>query len=290
MTLILDGKKVRDEIAAELTRQISSSSKKPTLAIVQVGDLEESNRYIQQKKLFGEKVGAEVILKKFDVMITEEALLSEITKLNKDSSVHGVLVQLPLSAHLNQYTVIEAIDPRKDVDGLTAQNLKLLWECKKEGYVPATVKGVLALLDYYHIELSGKKVVVVGRSTLVGKPMALALLNRDATVTVCHRKTKDLARETKQADVIIAAAGHINLITKDHVSSGQVVVDVGINLVTGEHLDEEVGKRKLVGDVDFEQVKDIVAAISPVPGGVGPMTVVSLFENLLQAYYSQGGR
>ena len=187
---------------------------------------------------------------------------------------------------MDKEKIIAAIDPAKDVDGLTPWNQKMLLENKK-GFVPATAKGVISLLDFYKIPIEGKKAVVVGRSSLVGKPIALSLLKRNATVTVCHKKTRNLSQETKSSVILVVAAGSPKLIGKNGVSRGQVVVDVGINSVGGKKLLDEVPKRKIVGDVDFDAVKKIVKAISPVPGGVGPMTVVSLFENLVEACENQ---
>ncbi|MEK7115450.1 MAG: bifunctional methylenetetrahydrofolate dehydrogenase/methenyltetrahydrofolate cyclohydrolase, partial [Patescibacteria group bacterium] len=185
----------------------------------------------------------------------------------------------PLPLRISKNRVLEAIDPWKDVDGMTAKNLKGLWIGDRNSLMPATTKGILALFDYYKIPVMGKKVVVVGRSLLVGKPVAMAFTNRHATVaTVCHKRTKNLEEVTKKADILVVAVGKIKLITKKHVSAGQVIIDVGINMTSD---------KKLTGDVDFENVKKIVRAITPVPGGIGPMTVASLFENLLLAYESQ---
>ncbi len=269
---ILDGKKLSIEIASKLEKQIRSLETKPKLVIIQVGEREESNTYIRNKLKFAEKIGATAEHRKFTENIREEKLVKEIEKLNKNKSVHGIIVQLPLPRHLNPRVISGAALPEKAVDG------SLL-------FTPATTKGIIALLDHYKIPIAGKKVVVVGRSELVGKPTALALLNRDATVTVCHSQTKDMARETKRADILIVAIGKAKLIGKKHVSKNQIVVDVGINLVNGPST--ELGVKKLVGDVDFEKVSKTVKAISPVPGGVGPMTIASLFENLLDAYLLQ---
>jgi len=286
MAKILDGRivneKIAEELRAEILRVKNSQNLRPKLVIIQVGDLPQSNAYIARKKAFGEKIGAIVDHQKFPNDIREEKLITHISSLNTDPTVTGIIVQMPLPDHLDKDKIIESITPVKDVDGLTSTNLKLLWEGKEDGYTPATTKGVLTLLDYYKIPISGKNVVIVGRSFLVGKPTALALLNKDATVTVAHSKTKNLEEITRQADILIIAAGKPKLITKDHVRAGQVVVDVGINVVG-----DEVGPRQLVGDVDFENVSKIVDTITPVPGGIGPMTVASLFENLLQAYKRQ---
>lgn len=271
MVKILDGKIVRDEIVNVLSREIKRIKIKPHLVIIQVGSRADSDSYIKQKKIFGERIGAKVTHLKFKENIIEKKLLSVILKCNTDKKVSGIIVQLPLPKHLNSFVVIEAISPNKDVDGLTSLNLKKLITNDESGFLPATPKGIISLLEYYKISLRGKKIVVVGRSPWLGKPLALLLMNNGATVTVCHSGTKNLATETKNTEILIVATGKPKLIGKKHVSKGQVVIDVGIN---------KVGD-KLVGDVDFEAVKNIVKAITPVPGGVGPLTVASLFQNLV---------
>lgn len=312
--ILLDGKKLRDLTADRLKTEIAdgmteSAILQPKLAILQVGDLAESNSYIAQKKLFAEKIGASVLHKIHPNKVSEAELIEEIKKLNKDKKVHGIIVQLPIPAGLDKQKIIDAIDPAKDVDGLTATNVKRLWANSEQTIVPATVLGVISLLKHYEIPIDGKKAVIVGRSMLVGKPLALALLNENATVTICHRHTKNLAEETRQADILVVATGCAHLITKNHVHEGQVVVDVGINFVSetekeieikkaGKIMEgkdfqlipkpeNEIPKRHMVGDVDFEAVKNIVSAISPVPGGIGPMTVASLFQNLIEAWRAQ---
>ncbi len=305
MAKILDGKKVRNEIAADLTKKISKLKAKPKLVIIQVGNLPQSNTYIRQKILFGEKIGAIVIHQKLDKKKSQESLISKLLTLNSDPSVNGIIVQMPLPENLDKDKITDKIVFWKDVDGLCAVNIKHLLENRDVGIIPATARGILTLLDYYKIPISGKNVTIVGRSTLVGKPTALAFINRDATVTVCHSRTKNLSEQTKKADILIVAVGKPKLITKNHVSKGQVVIDVGINVIDqsqesgvksqGKPELESDGqgqmangqKRELVGDVDFEEVSKIVSAISPVPGGVGPMTVASLFENLLDTYRNQ---
>lgn len=284
MTKILSGKTVRDKIAQDLKQQIENLKTKPRLVIIQVGSLPESNTYIKQKVLFGQNIGAVVDHAKLEESISEENLIQEIKKYNSDGSVHGIIVQMPIPQNLDKEKIINSINPEKDVDGQTAINIKKLIENDPTGFLPATTKGILTLLENYGINVEGKNVVVVGRSTLVGKPTALYLLNKNATVTVAHSKTKDLSAVTKSADILIVAAGKQNLIGKSHVSPNQTVIDVGINVVNSNDKpeDEPVGK-KLVGDVNYQEVSQIVEAISPVPGGVGPMTVASLFQNLLKA-------
>lgn len=294
--ILLDGKKLRDLTADRLKNEIVGAMAEnailaPQLAIIQVGDLAESNSYINQKKLFAEKIGVKVLHKIHPNKVSEEDLIAEINKLNKDKTVHGIIVQLPIPEGLSKQKIIDAINPNKDVDGLTATNVKRLWARDEQAIVPATVFGVISLLKHYEIPIDGKKVTVVGRSMLVGKPLALALLNENATVTTCHRHTENLEKETSKADILIVAAGVPGLITKNHVREGQVVIDVGINLVdktaTEQKPENEIPKKRMVGDVDFENVKNIVAAISPVPGGIGPMTVASLFHNLVEAWKAQ---
>ncbi len=288
--MILDGKTLRDKGIERLKNVIEKSGQKPTLAVVQVGDLAESNAYIEQKRKFAEKIGAGFVHKKFPNNIAGHELIEEIHKLNQDKNIHGVIVQLPIPQNLYKQEIIDTILPSKDTDGLTTENKKRFEEGVPKAVVPATARGVLSLLRGYNIEVRGKKATVIGRSALVGAPIAKLLEREGASVTVCHRKTENISEKSRDADILIVAAGSPHLVTKDYVREGQVVVDVGINSVprnsvskSVEKLEYEIPKRQLVGDVDFEAVKNIVEAISPVPGGVGPMTVLSLFENLLEA-------
>jgi len=282
MTNILYGKDARDARKDALVLRMKECETTPHLAIVQVGSRPDSTAYIEQKKKFGESIGAVVDHYKYEVEIPEYRLIEEIMRLNSDESIHGIIVQLPLPKTINTYSVIESIMPEKDVDGLTSENVKLL-QGGLGGIMPATARGIESLLHYYDISLGGKHAVVVGRSQLVGTPVAHMLLNHGATVTVCHKLTEDLVSHTRQADILVVATGHPHLITKDFVSAGQVVIDVGINLLDGTSLQEELPEQKFTGDVDFKNVSKIVQAISPSPGGVGPMTVLSLFENLVDA-------
>lgn len=303
MAKILDGKIVRDKIASELKTLNKKLKTRPRLVIIQIGNLPESNAYINQKIKFGQEIETIINHQRFDENISQEKLISVIQSLNTDSSTNGVIVQMPIPKHLDKDKILDHIVFWKDIDGLSAINLKHLSENRDIGFIPATTKGILTLLDYYKIPIAGKNAVIVGRSYLVGKPTALALLNRNATVTVCHSKTKDLKAETKRANILVVAAGKPNLITKDHVKKGQVVIDVGINVTrdtthvtrnikpeletNNQWLKASSKKRLLVGDVAFNEVRKIVAAITPVPGGIGPMTVASLFENLMEAYKRQ---
>ncbi len=286
---ILDGKVVRDQMADNLSSIIYHLSSKPKLVIIQVGDNPESNTYIGQKVKFGERIGAIVDLQKFPADISQDQLSSNLQQLNSDPSVHGIIIQLPISEHLDKDKLIELIDPKKDVDGLTITNQKLLEENNPQAVIPATAKGVISILNFYKVPIKGKKITVVGRSKLVGKPVAEILANMGAHITVCHSQTLDLKQETRNADIIVVAVGKPNLIGKEHVSPNQVVIDVGINVIDSkpDELSTITHKRSLVGDVNFAEVSQIVSAITPVPGGVGPMTVASLFENLLEAHKKQ---
>ena len=281
--LLLDGKIVRDSRVSELKRQIRALGFTPRLAIIQIGTSDRSHAYVKAKQKFAETVGVEVELVTFSGDISPVEIHADIERLNADPSINGIIMQLPTPRGIDHRPLVEAIAPAKDVDGLTAYNLKLLLENNRSGFVPATARGIISLLDFYSVPLEGKRVVIVGRSLLVGKPTALSFLNRNATVTICHSFTRDLGAITKEAEILVIAVGIKRLIGKEHVSKGQIVVDVGINLEDGEHLAEEIAAPKLVGDVDFDAVQGIVSAVSPVPGGVGPMTVLSLFENVLEA-------
>ncbi len=281
---ILSGTAVRDARLPILIEKFKSITPAPELAIIQVGERHDSSAFIRAKIAFAEKVG--VITKHIHLSqeIGQQELIQEIKKCNLNPSVKGIIVQLPLPAHIDSDEVIDTIDPHKDIDGLTTVNVKLLSENNKDAIVPATARGVKELLSHYNINIAGKKITVVGRSRLVGKPMAQLFSNEGAQVTVAHSQTTDLIQETKDADIIVVAVGKPKLIRAQHVRSGQIIIDVGINR------DGEVvvggSPAKLVGDVDFGTVSDVIGpdgAITPVPGGVGPMTVLCLFENLADA-------
>lgn len=275
------------EIKKKLIARCCRLAVKPHLVIVQVGKRPESTLYIARKKEFGEQVSVKITHTCYLQTITAAKLISEIINFNNNPAVHGIIVQIPLPKQLNTARILNVISPAKDVDGLSAVNLQRAWQNDRGGFRPATARGVLTLLDHYKIPLRGRSVVIIGRSALVGKHLALACLNAGATVTICHRETKNLSATTKQADILIVAAGSPGLITKKYVRANQVVVDVGINVLSGQKLLEEVGKRKIVGDVAFAEVAPIVRALSPVPGGVGPLTIACLFENLIEAYRRQ---
>lgn len=278
---ILNGKLVRDEIALKLQKKVSSMKIQPAISIIQVGELPASSVFIRQKKLFGEKIGVKVEHHLFPSTISEKELLAEIEQLNIDPTIQGIIVQLPLPAHINKNVIIESIDPYKDVDGLHSINVKKLWTEDSTGITPATAKGIMTLCKYYGIHVEGKKVTVVGRSALVGQPIAQCFLNAGATVTICHKQTKKLHEHTSMADIVVVATGVPRLIKEKHVRKGQIVIDVGITSIEKKIKNQIV--KKIVGDVDFEKVSKIVKAITPVPGGVGPMTVLSLFENVIEA-------
>jgi len=284
MTQILDGKKVREHVLYGLKKEIESLGAPLCLVIIQVGEREDSSTYVRTKKQFGNDVGVEVRHMSFPESVTTREVLTEIQKLNEDLSVHGIIVQLPLPTALEKDTLLNAIHPHKDVDGLGMVNLQKLWEAREDVILPATTRGILTLLNHYEIQIAGKKVVILGRSSLVGKPTALAFLNEDATVTVCHSKTEDIEEVAKSADILVVAIGKPEFVKKTFVHENQVVIDVGINSQDYGKLDDELLLPSLVGDVDYSEVKEVVKAITPVPGGVGQMTVVSLFQNLVAVY------
>lgn len=281
LATILDGRKIRDKAVTELRQAFATISAVSVLAIVQVGDREDTNAYVKAKRNFAEKIGVSTIHIKLPFDISQSSLIEEVKKLNNDQTVKGIIVQLPLPDGINRNAVIDTILPSKDVDAITPPNVKRWADGIQDALLPATAQGVKTLLKECGIDLQGKKVAVIGRSTLVGKPIASMCLSQNATVTICHSKTVDLKEVTLNSDIIIVAVGKINLITKDHVRAGQVVIDVGINTYEGKKLDDEIVEKKIVGDVDFLEVSKIVSAITPVPGGVGPLTVLSVFQNLL---------
>lgn len=270
--IILDGKELSLKRKEVLKEKITKLPIKPKLAIVRIGDDSASDVYVSKKESFGKEIGVEVGVLHLPADTTTEKAQQEIQALNDERMTHGIIVQLPVPSNIDKEAVINTISPKKDVDGLTAVNMWKLMD-DASGIVPATAKGIETLLNENNIDISGSHVVIVGDSLLVGKSVAINFLNKDATVTVCHDKTKNLSEFTKQADILITAVGKPNLISNLHVRPGQIVVDIGI-IRTKEG--------KVVGDVDFDSVKDIVGAITPVPGGVGPMTVLSLFENLVE--------
>lgn len=285
MPQILDGKIARDFYKKDLVERIGRLSFSPTLSIIQIGDNRESSIYIDQKKKFGLSIGVRVSHVHLPGHATFDEVADTIRTENSNEEVSGVIIQSPVSGHLDFIKLVNLIDPKKDVDGLTDENQKLLAEGKPR-FIPATAHGVMLLLDFYKIPVFGKKVAVLGRSRLVGGPIAKVMGMKGANVTVCHSKTPNTAEITRQSDIVIVAVGRPEFIDRSYIREGAVVIDVGINSPRGEKLEkleEEVPKRKLVGDVGFSNVFGIASAITPVPGGVGPMTVLSLFDNLISA-------
>ena len=276
MAQIIDGKKIAQEIKDELREKVLALQEEGvsvSLAVIQVGDDPASSVYVNNKKKACAYIGIRSVAYELGEETTEDELLSLIDELNRDASVNGILVQLPLPSHIREEQIIRAIDPKKDVDGFHPENVGRLVTGGK-GFVSCTPAGIIQLLKRSGIAIRGKNCVVVGRSNIVGKPMAMLMLRENATVTVCHSKTKNLQRVCRRADILICAVGRAKYFTKDYVKDGAVVIDVGM------HRDEN---NKLCGDVDFNDVKDCVSAITPVPGGVGPMTIAMLMSNCVQA-------
>jgi methylenetetrahydrofolate dehydrogenase (NADP+)/methenyltetrahydrofolate cyclohydrolase len=278
--MIIDGKKIAENLRIKLKKEIEqlpASQIRPGLTVILIGDDSASQIYVRNKEKFAQEVGIRSKILKFDSTITEQNLISEIHKLNSDTSVHGILVQLPLPNHINSRKIISEIDPGKDVDGFHPVNVGNL-SAGNEALVPCTPYGCYLLLKEVVSDLSGLHAVIIGRSNINGKPMAQLLLKEDCTVTIAHSKTKNLKQLCLTADILVAAAGKAHMVKSDWVKSDCVVIDVGINRL------EENGNKKIVGDVDFENIKNKVKAITPVPGGVGPMTISCLLNNTLKAY------
>ena len=276
MAQIIDGKKISAEIKDELkdkVKQLKEENVKVTLAVIQVGNDPASTVYVGNKKKACEYIGIESLAYELPETTTEEELLNLVSKLNQNQEVNGILVQLPLPRHIDEDKVIKSIDPKKDVDGFHPYNVGAL-SIGQPGFVSCTPAGVIQLLKRSNIDIEGKECVVLGRSNIVGKPMALLLLRENGTVTVCHSRTKDLKEVTKRADILVVAIGKPKYITKEYIKDGAVVIDVGI------HRDEN---NKLCGDVDYNDVIDKVSAITPVPGGVGPMTIAMLMNNCVES-------
>ena len=275
---LIDGKAISEEIRADIARRVAQFKEKynrtPKLTVIKVGNDPASAVYVRNKKLGCEKAGMLSDVIEMPEKTPESVLLEKIAELNADITVDGILVQLPLPKHISERAVIKAISPEKDVDCFHPQNAGLIFNLDEAVFLPCTPAGVMELLRHENIEISGKNAVVVGRSNIVGKPMALLLLAENATVTVCHSRTRDIAAVTRGADILVSAVGKAKFITADMVKQGAVVIDVGMNR-------DENGK--LCGDVDFEAVKDKVSHITPVPGGVGPMTITMLLSNTVSA-------
>lgn len=281
MATIIDGKKIADVIRGNLKKEISVLKKNgliPSLHIILVGENPASKIYVKVKEKYCKEIGISFKLEELRETVSEKELIEKIKMLNTDKKINGIIVQLPLPENIDANKIIETIDPEKDVDGLTHINLGRLIS-GKEYMTAATPKGIIKMLESAGIKLSGKHVVIINRSLNVGRPLVQLLLNRDATVTVCHSKTKNISDITKTADIIICAIGKPGFLTENMVKKGAVVIDVGLTYVNG----------KCVGDVDFDSVKEVSSYITPVPGGVGPMTVAMILENTVIATKKQSG-
>lgn len=271
--MLLDGKKIRDELLAKAKIKIAKKNIRATLAIILIGEDEISKIYIRNKEKYCQYVGINVKKYFLDANVKENAVIDLIKKLNKDSNITGIILQSPTPKHINFNYVTNFIASNKDIDGFTTENIYNLYQNTPK-FIPCTVKGILKLLEYYNISLTGKDVLIIGRGSIVGRPLYLALLNKDATVTIAHSKTKDLKAKTKNADIIISAVGKENLITKDMINKNSVIIDVGISRKDG----------KIKGDVDFANVMPICQSITPNPGGIGPLTIAMLIDNIIYAY------
>jgi methylenetetrahydrofolate dehydrogenase (NADP+)/methenyltetrahydrofolate cyclohydrolase/formyltetrahydrofolate synthetase len=284
MAQIISGKEVADEIRAKLKEKVQTLTVKPKLVIVQVGGREDSNVYIRMKMQFAESIGALSELVKLDRDVSETALAQKIIQLNEDTSVHGIITQLPFdcSNKINSDYIVNLIDPKKDVDGLSVYNAGKLshGELDSSAFVPCTPNGCLELIKKSGVDVAGSRSVVIGRSKIVGSPMAQLLLWNNSTVTICHSKTKNIEEICRQADILVAAVGRAQMVKGSWLKPGAVVIDCGINVIPDAT--KKSGTR-LVGDVDFEDCKNVASAITPVPGGVGPMTVAMLISNTVEA-------
>jgi methylenetetrahydrofolate dehydrogenase (NADP+) / methenyltetrahydrofolate cyclohydrolase len=289
---------IKDEVAAEVAEIVRQKGIRPGLTVILVGDNPASKVYVRNKQLGCGEVGIKSEAIRMPDNISTEDILKEIDRLNYDTNVHGILVQLPLPEQVEKNRVLEAIFPEKDVDGFHPMSMgKLL--AGEDCLVPATPSGIIEMLKRKKIAIRGKEVTVVGRSVIVGKPVAVLLINESATVTVCHTKTREMAEHTRNAEILVVSAGRPNLIKGDMVSKGAVVIDVGINRITKDEADERLLKwRKedfdkkgstLIGDVDFQEVEPKASYITPVPGGVGPMTIAMLLKNTMKAARMQMG-
>ncbi len=274
--ILLDGRKVAEDLRAKLALQVTDFVKhyqrKPCLKVVIVGSDPASQVYVKSKHVACQKIGMESEIITLDAAVSQSQLETEIQKLNKDPNVDGILVQLPIPKYIDLISVLKTIDPMKDADGLTFLSAGYLW-ADYEHVQPCTPCGVIKILEFYNMPIKGKKAVVIGRSQIVGKPMAALLLQKNATVTLAHSQTENLKQVVQDSDIVVVAAGKMNFFGADYFKAGQVVVDVGI------HKDAD---GKIAGDVKFNEVSPIVKAITPVPGGVGPMTIACLLENTIK--------
>lgn len=277
MTIILDGKALSTKILDNIETQIKKLSIKPKLAVILVGNNPASQVYVRSKERAANQIGIESLAIELSAETTEEDLIQHIHILNEDKRVNAILVQIPLPKHIDANKILEKITPTKDVDGFHPYNCGKLVSGQKPYSIPCTPKGIIRLLDEYNIKLEGLNAVVIGRSNMVGKPIAQLLLQRNATVTTVHSKTKNIEQYTKNADLIVAAVGVANFLKADIVKENVIIIDVGISRISG----------RLIGDVDFEFVKEKASYITPVPGGVGPMTIAMLMDNTLELYKLQ---
>jgi len=289
MTTIINGKEIaqnlRDSIKKEILQLKENYNKVPGLAVVQVGNVAASSVYVKAKTKSAHEVGIEVIDHHVDETISQEELLRLIYKLNNQNNVNGILVQLPLPKHINEQIILDSIDPDKDADGfhpLNVGKLSIANSNDENLLIPCTPYGCLIMLKGLNIDLAGKNAIVIGRSNIVGKPMAQLLIKESCTVTVAHSKTKDLGETCKQADIVVAAVGRPKMIKGEWIKKGAIVIDVGINRIETE-INGEI-KSKLVGDVDYDEADKFASAITPVPGGVGPMTIACLLRNTTIAF------
>ena len=273
MAKLIDGKAISAQIRAEMREEITNMSTKPGLAVILVGDDMASHTYVRNKKAACEEVGMYSEVHMLPASTTQDELLDLVHRLNRDEKIHGILTQLPLPGHLDETIVINNIDPSKDVDCFHPYNVGKLM-IGEPVFLPCTPAGIMQLLERSGIEVSGKRCVVVGRSNIVGKPMAMMLLHANGTVSICHSRTKNLAEECRRAEILVSAVGRADFITADMVAPGTAVIDVGMN---------RNAEGKLCGDVDFAAVEPIASHITPVPGGVGPMTITMLLKNTLAA-------
>ncbi|HEQ65268.1 MAG TPA: bifunctional 5,10-methylenetetrahydrofolate dehydrogenase/5,10-methenyltetrahydrofolate cyclohydrolase [bacterium] len=273
--VLLDGKKVSKEISNEIRLEIDNLKIKPRLDIIIVGEDYASTKYVAMKEKMAKKTGMESVIHRLSVDSTTEDLIAKVNELNNDNNVHGFMIQLPMPKQIDQQAVLDEIDYRKDVDGITVTNMGLIFQ-RRSFLVPATPLGVMKLLEAYDIDVEGKNVVILGRSNIVGTPLAGLLLEANATVTICHSRTENIEGISREAEILISATGKAHLVKESWVKEGSIVIDVGIEK------DPESGN--LVGDVDFDAVKEKVSYITPVPGGTGPMTIASLMLNTMKAY------
>ena len=276
---IINGKELSEKILENLKDEISQYDRKPEIVLINVEGDAASAIYINLKRKAAEKTGMISVVEILENNVSEEKLLEVIDKYNNDNNANGILVQLPLPEHINTKNILDRIKPEKDVDGFHYANIGKITQGRIPYAYPCTPLGIIKLLEEYNIEIEGKNVVIIGRSNIVGKPLGLMLLNKNATVTYAHSKTKNLKEVTQNADILISATGQPHLVTKDMVKQDAIVIDVGISKING----------KLIGDIDFENVAPKTSFITPVPGGVGPMTIAMLLSNTLSLYKIQNG-